>query len=119
VENEPIFLVKPSRVIKISGVLAAVGLFGWFGYRVATATDTYTYRINFNTLPATDEAFETWLGSQPGVRSASVTRSGDAVIVEYAMPWYSNAPRIDPVTEARRFGYGGFWKSTYDRRLRW
>ena len=109
----------PSRVVKIVSVVAAVVLFGSLGYRVATACDTYTYRINFNTLPTSDEAFQGWLGSQPGVSSASVTRSGEAVIVEYAMPWYNYSPRIDPVAEAKRFGYGGFWKSAYDHRLRW
>jgi hypothetical protein len=111
--------VTPSQLTKIGVILAAVALFGWLGYRVATAADTYVYRINFNILPTTDEAFQDWLAAQPGVTYASVTRSGDAVIVEYAMPWYSRSPRIDPVSEAKRFGYGGYWKSTCFHQVRW
>ena len=109
----------PSRAVKVGMVLAAVALFGFLGFRVATACNTYTYRIDFNTTPTTNEAFQQWLAAQPGVTSASITNSGDAVIVEYAMPWYSTSPRVDPVVEAKRFGYGGLWRSTFDQRLKW
>jgi hypothetical protein len=111
--------MTPSRLLTNGLALSAVALLGLLAFWAATARDTYTYRINFDTVPASHEAFQQWLAAQPGVTSASVSTSGDAVVVEYAMPWYRGSPRVDPVAEARRFGYGRYWRATCIHQLRW
>jgi hypothetical protein len=71
------------------------------------------------TLPASDDDLRKWLAAQPGVLSASVRRDGQTVVIEYSRSHWSGQPLVDPVGEAKRFGYSDFRAFTSDYKRRW
>ncbi len=85
-------------------ILAVVG---WLGYRLTAATYAHTYRLEYATLPADDEALAAWLRSQPDVSAPSVTREGNALVVRFNRRSLRMAGGPDVVGEAGRLGYGG------------
>lgn len=85
-------------------LLAAVG---WVGYRLATATTRYTYRLAYATMPADDEALAAWLKGQPGVSRPSVAREGSTLVVEFTLRAARGGPAPDVAAEAGRLGYSG------------
>jgi hypothetical protein len=89
-------------------ILAAVG---WVGYRAATATATYAYRLTYAAMPADDEALAAWLRAQPGVSAPSVAREGDALVVRFARSAFSSGAGPDVTGEAERLGYTGMRSS--------
>ena len=94
----------------VASCAIVVGLLGWGGYtiyRTATATDTYTYRIDCTALPATDDALREWLASQPGVTAVSVRREGLTVVVVYTSSGAGGQPQLDPFRDTAQFGYSG------------
>jgi hypothetical protein len=74
-----------SRIVPVALLLAWAGTVGWLGYRLANATSVMTARLDFATLPASDEPLQEWLRSQPGVVAAAVSRQGNTVVVECAV----------------------------------
>ena len=85
-------------------------LLGWLGYTIysaATATDTFTYRMDFTALPASDDALHDWLASQPGITSVSVRREGLTVVAEYTSSGDGGQPQLDPFRQMEQFGYSG------------
>jgi hypothetical protein len=99
--------------------VAAVGLLGWLGYRLANATSICTYRAEFTTLPASDDALRDWLASQPGVSGVSVSRDGQTVVVEFTMPSFGHHAQPNPVRQAEQLGYGGLRRYTVGYTSRW
>jgi hypothetical protein len=73
------------RLVPVALALAWAGTVCWLGYRLVNSTTVMTARLDFATLPASDQPLEEWLRSQPGVLGAAVTRQGNTVIVECAV----------------------------------
>jgi hypothetical protein len=107
------------RIVSAVVVVAALGLVGWLGYRLATAADTFTYRAEFTTPPASDDALRDWLAAQPRVGDASVRRDGPTVVVEFTMPARGGHPRPDPLGRAEQLGYGRLERYTLRVTSRW
>jgi hypothetical protein len=66
------------------------------------------HKIDFATLPESDDALRKWLASQSGVLAASVHRDGQTLVVEFVRSIWSDQPVPQQVAEAERLGYGGF-----------
>jgi hypothetical protein len=117
-----------------------VGTVGSLGYRIANATSVMTARIDFASLPASDEPLQEWLRSQPGLAGASVSRQGNTVVVECALcPYRSHSfscwigtVMLDYTTSGgekhslnlsrvtAEAGYKGLTKASFDRpRSQW
>ena len=100
-------------------VVGLLGWFGWLAYRQGNATAVTTYRIDFASLPESDDALREWLASRPGVLGSSVHRDGQTVVVEYVRSLWSDEPVPQPVAEAQRLGYGGYRGFTGEWKIRW
>jgi hypothetical protein len=111
--------VKTSWLVAAIIVAVVVGVLGWFGHRLANATDTYNYHIKFDTLPASDDALREWLASRPGITSSSVGRDRQTIVIEYTMPTHGGHPQPDPIGEAKRLGYAGLRQYTGGYERRW
>jgi hypothetical protein len=90
-------------------ILAVVG---WLGYKVATATTVYGFRLTYATMPADDEALAAWLRAQPGVTGASVTREGGTLVIGFTQSFLRGGLAPDVFGEATRLGYDGLSSST-------
>jgi hypothetical protein len=111
--------MKASPRVAVSVTVVGLALLGWLGYRAANATAVYTYRIDFATLPESDDTLREWLASQLGVVASSVSRDGQTVVVEYVRSLYTRQPLLGPVGEAKPFGYGGVRGYTVEYKGRW
>jgi len=80
------------RRAAVTVAVVGLSLLGWVGYRAANATAVYTYRVDFVTLPESDDALREWLASQPAVPASSVSRDGQTVVGEYVRSRYSRQP---------------------------
>lgn len=89
-----------------------LAIVGWFGYRLASSTYAYTYRLEYDTLPDDDEALAAWLRSQPGLSAPSVAREGNTLVVQFKRRslWMAGGP--DVAGEAARLGYSGLRRSS-------
>jgi hypothetical protein len=86
-------IAESSPKDKARWAVAAViilGAVGWVGYRAATATTAYAYRLTYASMPADDEALAAWLSAQPGVSAQSVTREGVALAVRFGRSAFSS-----------------------------
>lgn len=54
-------------------------------------TVTITARLDFTSLPATDDCLQDWLRAQPGITGATVTRTGNQVQVRCTVPAHGTA----------------------------
>src|SRR5262249_34913236 len=111
--------MKASRRVAVAVAVVGLALLGWVGYRAVNATAVYTYRIEFVTLPESDDALREWLASQPAVATSSGSRDGQTVVVEYVRSLYRSQSLLDPVAEAQRLGYGGLGAYTTQYKGRW
>lgn len=111
--------MKASRIITVVVVVGLLGGFGWLAYRHANAAGVVTYRIDFTSLPESDDALREWLASQPGVLGSSVHRDGQTVVVEYVRSIWSDGPVPLLLTETQRLGYGGVRGVTGEIKGRW
>jgi hypothetical protein len=123
------------RIVLIALVLAWAGTVGWLGYRLANATTVMTARLDFADLPASDEALQEWLRSQPGLAAAAVRRQentvvvecalcayrshsfgswGDTVLIEYTTPG-GETHSLYLTQAAAEAGYRGLRKATFDK----
>jgi hypothetical protein len=77
--------VARSRVLSVLAATTVVwaGLVGVLGYRLVNATRSTEVELTVAQLPASDEPFQQWLRSQPGIRAASVSRHAGIVSVDF------------------------------------
>jgi hypothetical protein len=111
--------VKAPGKTAIIVALVVVAVLAVFGYRLANATRTYTYRTDYSTLPSDDTALTEWLRTRPGVSGVAVTREGNTVVVTFAMAALGSDPSPDIHSEDERFGYRGRGSFTGGFKSQW
>ena len=89
--------VARSRVLSVLAVATVVwaGLAGWLGYRLVNATRVTTVELTVAKLPQSDEPLLRWLGSQPGIRAAGVTRDGGILTVDFAVSNFEMSGHVE------------------------
>jgi hypothetical protein len=133
--------VARSRVLSVLAVATVVWacLAGWLGYRLVNATRVTTVELTVAKLPKSDEPLLRWLGSQPGIRAASVTRDGGILTVDFAVSNFEMSEhggilndvyietksagvnhRISLTQAASDFGYGALQNAKFGKpRTQW
>jgi hypothetical protein len=128
-----------SAVLVPVAAMAWVVLVGWLGYRLVNATSVMTARLDYTTLPASDEQLQERLRSQPGLtavvgregntvvvecrvsafRSHAFSRWGDTVVLEYVTPG-GEKRTLELTHAAAESGYDGLRSAEFDKpRRRW
>src|SRR5262249_33462111 len=79
---------------------------------LALRPQSWTYALDFTSLPGDDAALLTWLQAQPGVENAQVRRAGQTVTVAFEV---GAAAPPDVLAQARALGYTGLKRSGLKR----
>ena len=133
--------VARSRVLSVlvAATVVWAGLVGVFGYRLVNATRVTSVELTIAQLPESDEPFQQWLRSQPGIRAASVSRDAGVLTVDFEVSNFETSSHGQMLNEvfietnsngakhyisltqaASDFGYGALQNAKFEKpRPRW
>ena len=86
---------QTKAIVLVAVVLLLGGVVLGLNYLAVRGTYELTCEAEFGVLPTDDVALEKWLRSQPGMKYATVSRSGSTVRVNYKVKPSGTVPDLD------------------------